>query len=228
MTRSAPLRLGVLFSGAGTNLKAILDACERRAIDAEVRVAITNRPAAPGIQFGRDHGVPTLVFARADYPSRAAQQAAMADALVEHEVELAVTPGLDQILRGAFQERFDGPRFNIHPSLLPAFGGGLHAARDALDWGAKVTGVTVHFSTDDLDAGPIILQEALPIEEGDTEESLMTRIHEVEHRLLPAAIQLFAEDRLQIEGRRVRILPPQPVRPEALEEQAPGKGQDRG
>jgi phosphoribosylglycinamide formyltransferase 1 len=207
VSRSSPLRVGVLFSGTGTNLKAILEACEQRKIFAEVRVAVTNRASAGGISFAKDHGIPVRVLAREDFPTRAAQQTAFGGALVEHDVELAVAAGFDQILREPFQERFPGPRFNIHPSLLPAFGGGLHAIRDALEWGVKVTGVTVHFADENLDAGPIILQESVCIDEDDTEDTLAERVHEVEHRILPAAIQLFAEDRLQIEGRRVRILP---------------------
>lgn len=204
--RLSPLRVGVLFSGAGTNLNAILEACERHEIDAEVRVAITNRPRAGGIRFAESHGVPMLVLARESFPTRAAQQVAFADALVKYDVELAIAAGFDQILREPFEERFHGPRFNIHPSLLPAFGGGLHAIRDALEWGVKVTGVTVHFATEELDGGPIILQESVCVDDNDTEETLGERIHEVEHRLLPASIQLFAEGRLQIDGRRVRIL----------------------
>lgn len=208
------LRVGVLFSGAGTNLNAILEACERHEIDAEVCVAITNRPQAAGCQYSRNRGIPTLVMPRESFPTRAAQQAAMADALREHEVELVVLAGCDQILNADPRFASSGPfanrMINIHPSLLPAFGGGLHAVRDALAWGVKVTGVTVHIANDELDAGPIILQTPVPIEEGDTEESLFERIQEVEHRLLPAAIQLFADDRLRIEGRRVRILPAAP------------------
>lgn len=205
--RSSPLRVGVLFSGAGTNLNAILEACARHEIDAEVRVAITNRTSAGGLAFAKRHSVPTFVLPREDFSTRALQQRAFAEALVEHEVELAVAAGFDQILREPFQECFDGPRFNIHPSLLPAFGGGLHAIRDALEWGVKVTGVTVHFADENLDAGPIILQESVCVSEDDTEGTLASRIHAVEHHLLPTAIQLFAEDRLRIEGRRVRILP---------------------
>ncbi|MBI4213324.1 MAG: phosphoribosylglycinamide formyltransferase [Chloroflexi bacterium] len=206
--RAAPLRLGVLFSGAGSNLKAILEACERGAIDAEVRVAITNRPRAAGCAFSRDRGIPTLVIPRNAFPGREAQQAAFRQACVDHGVELVIQAGFDQILDSAFVAEFRDRMINLHPSLLPAFGGGMHAVRDALDWGAKVTGVTVHIANDDLDAGPIVLQEAVAIEEEDTEETLLARIHEVEHRLLPAAIQLFAEGRVRVAGRRAHILPP--------------------
>lgn len=207
MTRSAPLGLGVFFSGAGTNLNAILQACERGEIDAEVRVAITNRPQAAGCAYSRERGIPTVVFPRNDFPSREAQQAAMLAAAIAHGAELIVQVGFDQILNNAFVERFRNRMINLHPALLPAFGGGMHAVRDALEWGAKVTGATVHIATEDLDAGPIIAQEAVRIEEDDTEQTLLARVQEVEHRLVPAAIQLFAEDRVRVEGRRARILP---------------------
>lgn len=212
MTRPTPLRVGVFFSGAGSNLKAILEACSRHEIDAEVALAITNRPAAAGIAHAQKHHAPLLVMPREDFPSRAAQQAAMAEAMLDHRVELIVQVGFDQILREPFVKRFGNAGINLHPSLLPAFGGGLHAVHDALNWGVKVTGVTVHFATEDLDAGPIILQEAVRVEEDDTEETLLARVQEVEHRLVPAAIQLIAEDRLRVEGRRVRILP-RPTQP---------------
>jgi phosphoribosylglycinamide formyltransferase-1 len=139
------------------------------------------------------------------------QQAAIVDALVRYSVGLVILAGFDQVLNADHRLGADGPfanrMINLHPSLLPAFGGGMHAIRDALEWGAKVTGVTVHIANDDLDAGPIVLQEAVPIRDDDTEESLAARLHDVEHRLLPAAIQLFAEDRVRIEGRRIFILP---------------------
>jgi phosphoribosylglycinamide formyltransferase-1 len=197
----------VVISGAGTNLDAILRSCEQAEIDAEVRVVITNRPEAAGLAYSRSRGIPTLVFPRAEYTSREAQQQAMAQALMEHGVELVISAGFDQILIPEFVRQFPNRIITLHPALLPAFSGGLHAVRDALDWGAKVTGCTVFFATDDLDAGPIILQEAVRVEEDDTEESLLTRIHEAEHRILPAAIQLYAMGRLSVEGRRVRILP---------------------
>ena len=205
--RATPLSLGVFFSGAGTNLKAILEACARHEIDAEVRLALTNRPQSPGIRFAKECAAPLAVLRRDQFPTRAAQQAAMLEAAISHGVELVVQVGFDQILNNAFVERYRNRMINLHPSLLPAFGGGLHAVRDALDWGAKVTGVTVHIANEDLDAGPILLQEAVAIREDDTEETLYARVQEVEHRLVPAAIQLFAEDRVRLEGRRALILP---------------------
>jgi phosphoribosylglycinamide formyltransferase-1 len=198
-----------LISGQGTNLNAILHACQQETLAAEVRLVISNRPEAPGLRYGREAGVATAVVARGEYPSRDAQHRAMLDELVRRGVELVVLAGFDQILSDEFVERYSGRIVNVHPSLLPAFGGGMHAVRDALDHGVKVTGVTVHLIAADLpdvDSGPIVLQEAVPLLEDDTEESLLTRIHAVEHRLLPAAIQLVAEGRLVIAGRRTRIL----------------------
>lgn len=137
----------------------------------------------------------------------------MAEALVAHGVELIVLAGFDQILSDDFVRRFSCRIMNLHPSLLPAFGAGMHAVREALQWGVKVTGCTVHFigsEFSEADSGPVIVQEGVRVEEDDTEESLLARIHEAEYRILPAAIQLYAEGRLRVEGRRVRILPPAP------------------
>ena len=203
---SRKLPVGVLISGRGTNLDAILRRCQERRLDAEVRAIISNRPQAPGLAFGRSRGIPTFVFAKSDYADREAQQIAMADCLDQHDVELVVLAGFDQILVPAFVQRFPLRMINLHPSLLPAFSGGMHAVRDALNAGVKVTGCTVHLVTDDLDGGPILLQEAVAVAEDDDEESLLARVHEAEHRILPAAIQLFAERRVRIDGAKVRIL----------------------
>ncbi len=206
-TRARPLPVGVLISGKGTNLNAILARCEDGTLDAEVRAVISNRPEAEGLASGRARGVPSFAFSRSDYADRQAQQMAMADCLKAHGVDLVVLAGFDQILAPGFVDRFRGRIINLHPSLLPSFAGGMHAVRDALAAGVKITGCTVHFVTDDLDGGPIILQEAAPVHEDDDEQSLLARVHEAEHRLLPAAIQLCAEGRLAIEGRRVKVLP---------------------
>lgn len=201
------LPIGVLISGQGTNLSVILSRSDDETLSAEPRVVISNRPGAEGLAFGRDRGVPTFAFARSDYADRLAQQTAIADALDAHGADLIVLAGFDQILVPEFVARFAGRMINLHPSLLPSFPGGMHAVRDALAAGVKLTGCTVHFVTDDLDGGPIILQEAVPVADDDDEQSLLQRVHEAEHRILPAAIQLFAEGRLRVEGRRVRTLP---------------------
>jgi phosphoribosylglycinamide formyltransferase 1 len=201
----AKLRLGVLVSGRGSNLQAIIDAIERGDLAAEIAVVISNRPEAVALDRAKQHGVPGLVFKRRDYPSRAEQNQAMAEALDASGVELVVMAGYDQIVSSDFLEHFAGRIINIHPSLLPAFGGGLHAQADALNYGAKVSGCTVHFVAGEIDGGPIILQAAVPVLEDDTVESLAARILEQEHRILPEAIRLFDEGRLEIQGRRVRI-----------------------
>jgi phosphoribosylglycinamide formyltransferase 1 len=203
------LPIAVLISGQGTNLKAILDACAAGALAAEVRLVVSNRANAPGLAHGRHAGVPTVAIPRGDYPTRDAQHHAIVGELTRRGVELIVLAGFDQILSDELVGYFSGRIINLHPSLLPAFGGGMHAVRDALEHGVKVTGVTVHFLMAELpgvDTGPIILQESVPVLEDDTEASLLARIHRVEHRLLPAAIQLIAEGRLVIDGRRTRVL----------------------
>ena len=202
------LPIGVLISGQGTNLRAILSRCDSGQLDAAVRVVISNRAAAPGLEYSRSRGIPTFVIARADYASRAAQQRAMQERLKAHGVDLVVLAGFDQILGREFVAEPSYRIVNLHPSLLPAFGGGMHAVRDALAHGVKVTGCTVHFVVPDdfeADCGPIILQRAVEVLDDDTEETLAARVHDVEHEILPEAIQLCAEGRLTVEGRRVRI-----------------------
>ncbi|MBX5491838.1 MAG: phosphoribosylglycinamide formyltransferase [Chloroflexi bacterium] len=203
---AAPLALGVLVSGRGTNLMAIHAAITRGELPARIVLVGSNRPEAPAVAWARAQGLPVGVFPRTAYASRAEAQAALARALQEAGAELVVMAGWDQVLTPAFVAAFEGRLMNIHPSLLPAFAGTMHAVEDALAWGVKVTGCTVHYVTPEVDAGPIILQAAVPVAEDDTPDSLLARIHEQEHQLLPRAIALHAAGRLRIEGRRVRIL----------------------
>jgi phosphoribosylglycinamide formyltransferase 1 len=199
-------RLGVLISGRGSNLLAILEAIERGELPAEVALVVSNRAEAPGLEHARARGIPIFVADRAVYPRRADRQDAIRQALEAVEVDLLVLAGWDEILLPSFVAAYRGRILNIHPSLLPAFPRGLHAQADALAHGIKVSGCTVHFVTDDVDGGPIILQRAVPVLEDDTPETLAARILAEEHRALPEAIRLHAEGRLRIEGRRVRIL----------------------
>jgi phosphoribosylglycinamide formyltransferase 1 len=208
--RVAAVPIAVLISGAGTNLRAILEQVDDGRLDARVQVVVTNRASAAGLEFARTRGIPCFVFPRQQFADRDARDTAIADCLIEHGVDLVVLAGYDQILGDAFVQRFSWRIMNLHPSLLPAFGGGMHAVRDAFEYGAKVTGCTIHFVADDFptaDSGPVILQQAVPILEDDTEETLLERVHMAEHQIFPAAIQLYAEGRLQREGRRIRILP---------------------
>jgi len=198
------LRLGVLVSGRGSNLQAILEACARPGFPAQVAVVVSDRRAAPALERAARAGVPARLLDPKDHADRTAYDAAVARALEEHRVELVCLAGWMRILTPAFVGAWKGRIMNIHPSLLPAFPG-LAAQRQALEHGVKVAGATVHFVDEGVDTGPIILQACVPVREDDTEETLSARILAEEHRLYPEAIRLFAEGRLRIQGRRVTI-----------------------
>lgn len=206
--RAGPLPLGVLISGRGSNLLAILEAIERGELAASVAVVACNRPEAPGLAHATSRGIPTFIAGRAAYPARVHRHRAIADALVAARVELVVLAGWDEILVPELIGRFDGRILNVHPSLLPAFAGTLHAQREALAYGVKVSGCTVHLVTDDVDGGPIILQRTVPVREDDSPETLSARILAEEHRAFPEVIRLWAAGRVRVEGRRATILPP--------------------
>ncbi len=199
------LRLGVLVSGRGTNLQALLDAIARGDLRAEVALVACNRQGAGAIDRAERAGVPVELFTQREYGIREGQQAAIADRLEALGVDLVVCAGWDRIFTAEFVRRFPGRIINVHPSLLPAFGGGLHAVRDALEYGVKITGCTVHFVTDELDSGPVISQAAVAVLPDDTEETLAERIHVEEHSLLVEAVGLFAQGKLEIAGRTVRV-----------------------
>lgn len=198
-------RLGVLVSGGGTNLQAIIDACDTRSLDAEVAVVFSNQASAFGLKRARRHSIPTATLDRNKYETARFYDHALLGVLQDHAVDVVVMAGYMRLLGREVLTAFPDRVVNIHPALLPSFPGanGIH---DAFDHGVKVTGVTVHFATAEYDTGPIIAQETVVIEEDDTAETLEARIHEVEHRLYPAALQLLVQDRLRIEGRRVRVL----------------------
>lgn len=198
-----PLRLGVLVSGRGTNLQAIADAICSGELEAKVALVVCNHGGAKAIERAEAARVPVEVYERSDYPSRLAKQRVIARRLAEEEVDLVVCAGWDRILEAEFVEWFRGRIINVHPSLLPAFGGGLHAIEEALEYGVKVAGCTVHFVTAEVDAGPIISQSAVPVLPGDTAETLAERIHEEEHRLLVAAVRDYGAGRLRVSGRVV-------------------------
>lgn len=204
---TACLRLGVLASGRGTNLQALLDRTEAQQIPARVVAVVSNRRDALALERAERVGVPAAVFARADFSSRPAQERAMVEFLREQQVDLVVLAGYVPVIGPTLLDAYRHRIVNIHPSLLPAFGGTLHAQADALHHGVKVTGCTVHFVTTDVDGGPIVLQRTVPVLEDDTEESLAARILVEEHEALPEAIRLIAAGRVQIVGHRIRILP---------------------
>jgi phosphoribosylglycinamide formyltransferase 1 len=194
-------RIAVLVSGSGSNLQVLLDA---DALGGDVVLVASDNPASLGLDLAPSAGVATAAVAPADHPDRPAWEAALADAVAAAEPDLVVLAGFMKILSGAFVTRW--PTINVHPSILPAFPGG-RAVEDALAWGAKVTGCTVHYVDEQVDHGPIIAQEAVPILDGDDRATLHARIQAVEHRLLPEAVRLFCAGRLLVEDRSVRILP---------------------
>jgi phosphoribosylglycinamide formyltransferase 1 len=198
------MRVGVLVSGSGTNLQAILDSREPGLY--EVALVVSNKPDAHGLERAVRAGVPVAVVEQADFPDRVSFDMAVADALDQAGIDLVCLAGYMRILSPEFVKRFPDRILNIHPALLPAFPG-AHAVVDALEWGAKVTGTTVHVVDDEVDHGPIVLQEAVTIEDGDTESSLHERIKRAEHRLYPEAVRLFAQGRVVVEGRRISVLP---------------------
>jgi phosphoribosylglycinamide formyltransferase 1 len=201
---SAPLRVGVLVSGRGSNLQALLEACRAPGFPARVAVVISDREHAPALDRARAAGVEALWINPKDFADREQFDAALVRELEARKVGLVCQAGFMRILSPVYVRAFAGRALNIHPSLLPAFPG-LHPQRQALDHGVTVTGATVHFVEDGVDSGPIVLQAAVPVEPHDTETTLAARILTEEHRLYPAAVRLFAEGRLEIVGRRVRI-----------------------
>jgi phosphoribosylglycinamide formyltransferase-1 len=200
--RSVPLVLGVLASGRGSNLQAILDAIEAGRCPARVAVVVSDRKDALALERARRAGASAMHLDPKAYPDRAAFDEAVAEVLDQYATELVCLAGYMRVLSVEFVRRFPGRILNVHPALLPAFPG-LHAQRQAIQHGVKVAGATVHFVDDGVDTGPIVLQSAVPIRDDDTEETLGARILVEEHRLYPEAIRLYAEGRLRIEGRRV-------------------------
>jgi phosphoribosylglycinamide formyltransferase-1 len=198
------LIIGVLVSGRGTNLQQILDDVEKGKLHASVLVVVSNRESAQALAKAKAHGIPTIVIDPKTYASTEEYDGAILDALKNHDVDLVVLAGYMKVVSSVLIEAYRNRMMNIHPSLLPAFPG-LHAQRQALECGVKMAGCTVHFVAEEVDAGPIILQAAVPVEEHDTEESLSARILEQEHQILPKALQLYSEGRLKVVGRRVEI-----------------------
>jgi len=199
-----PLRVGVLASGRGSNFRALAEAAQAGRIPATMIVLISDRETAPALDIARAHGIEALFLDPKQYPSREAHEKAIIGVLEERRIDLVCHAGYMRIFTPAYVAHFRGRAFNIHPSLLPAFPG-LHAQRQALDHGVRVAGATVHFVDEGVDSGPIVLQAAVPVLPGDTEESLAQRILVEEHRIYPEAVRLFAEGRLYIEGRIVKI-----------------------
>jgi phosphoribosylglycinamide formyltransferase-1 len=206
---------GALISGAGTNLQAIIDRIAARRLDCELRVVISNRPEAAGLARASAAGIATKVIDHRRYAARADFDRAVIDALRDAGVELVLLAGFDRLIGPAFVDAFPSRIMNIHPALLPAFKG-LHAQVDAVDYGVKIAGATVHFVDRETDHGPIIVQGAVAVRPDDTAATLRERILAVEHEIYPTAIQLYAEGRLSVDGRRVVVHGPRPSLPGPL------------
>jgi len=202
MARQVPI--GVLVSGSGTNLQAIIDAIETKRLDAKIEVVLSNNADAQGLVRAQNHGVPTTVLDHKQFPSREAYDQAVVDILRARGVELVVLAGFMRLLSPVFVKAYSNRIMNIHPALLPSFPG-LHVQKKALEHGVRFSGCTVHFVNEECDEGPIIIQAVVPVFPDDSEESLAARILKQEHRIYPRAIQLYAEGRLRVEGRRVFV-----------------------
>ncbi|HET9110682.1 MAG TPA: phosphoribosylglycinamide formyltransferase [Ktedonobacterales bacterium] len=199
--------IGVLVSGRGSNLQAILRAIDSGELCAHVALVISSRHDAPALEIAARAGVATRVIVPKDYPSRAEAGAAIVAALRAADVRLVALAGYKPILDGSVVRAYPSAILNVHPSLLPAFAGGMapRPQTEALEAGVKLTGCTVHFVTEEVDAGPIIAQAAVPVLDGDTVETLSARILAEEHRLLPQALDLALSGRLMVDGKRVVI-----------------------
>jgi len=198
------INLGVLISGRGSNLQAIIDSAEAGQIPAKVAVVISNRSDAFGLERAKKHNIPAVVFEPEKFKDKNTYELEIVKTLKQRKVELVCLAGYMRIVGGVLLEHYQGRMINIHPALLPAFPG-LHVQKAALDHGVKVSGATVHFVDAGCDTGPIIVQAAVPVFESDTEETLSARILEQEHKIYPLAIKLFAEGKIKIQGRRVVI-----------------------
>ncbi len=198
-------KVAILLSGRGSNFRALSDAIDQGRIPAKIALVISNRPEAPGLQYARDRGFKSVCIPSAGM-DREAFDRLMAREIDAEAIDFICLAGFMRILSSWFVQRYPLRILNIHPSLLPAFPG-VHAQRQALLWGAKVTGCTVHFVDEELDHGPIIVQFPVPVLEGDTEDTLSDRILVHEHEIYPDALKIVCEERYRIEGRRLIIKP---------------------
>jgi len=196
--------IAVLVSGGGTNLQSIIDASERGEIPCRVALVLSNKEDAYGLVRARKHGIPTEIVRHRDFPTREDFDARLVEVVGDSGAELVCLAGFMRVLTPVFVRAFPNRILNIHPALLPSFPG-THGQRQALEYGVRFSGCSVHFLDEGVDTGPIIVQAVVPVYDDDTEETLGARILTQEHRIYPMAIRLFFEGRLKIEGRRVRI-----------------------
>ena len=198
------VNIGVLVSGSGSNLQAIIDQIEQERLPAEIKIVISNNPDAYALKRCSKHAIPTRMVSHLDFRKREDFDGQMAPILKSYDVELVALAGFMRVLTPAFLRAFPMGVMNIHPALLPAFPG-THVQQKALEYGVKFSGCTVHFVDEGMDTGPIIIQAVVPVYDGDTVDTLSARILKEEHRIYPLAIRLYAEGRLKIKGRKVLI-----------------------
>ncbi|NTV48166.1 MAG: phosphoribosylglycinamide formyltransferase [Geobacteraceae bacterium] len=204
MSGNLPCRLGVLVSGSGTNLQAIIDRIESGEICAEIACVISNKADAYALTRAANHGIPTVIHENYRFSDRQSYDTATVEILRSYNVDLVILAGFMRILTDVMVSAFPNAIMNIHPALLPSFQG-LHAQQQALDYGVRYTGCTVHFVDCGTDTGPIILQSVVPVEQDDTEETLSARIQKAEHQTFAAAIKLYVDGKIKVDGRRVLI-----------------------
>jgi phosphoribosylglycinamide formyltransferase-1 len=198
------LKLGVLISGNGSNLQSIIDHIEKGSLKAVIKIVISNNPDAYGITRAKKHGIPVVVLKNGDFKNKEAFDLELIRILESKSVDLVILAGFMRIITPTLLKAFPQKIMNIHPALLPSFPG-IHGQKQALEYGVKISGCTVHFVDEGVDTGPIIIQKTVQVFDDDTEETLAARILTEEHRIYPQAIQLFAEGKMEIKGRKVRI-----------------------
>ena len=198
--------IAVLVSGGGSNLQAMIDRVEEGVLGADIRLVVSNNPEAYGLERARKHGIPAHALNHVDFPDRGSHERAVMAAVREAGAEAVVLAGYMRFLSPLFVEGFRDRILNIHPALLPSFPG-THGQRDAAEYGVKLAGPTVHFVDEELDHGPIIIQAALPVVQGEDGDSLARRILRLEHRIYPQAVQWLASGRLTVKGRQVCLAP---------------------
>ncbi len=204
MVQKNKLRLGILASGGGTNLQSIIDQCRQQTINAEIVLIVSNNPDAGALDRAANAGLQHICINHRDFSDRSSFDHSVVAALKEADVDLVVLAGFMRIISEVFLEAYPQRIINIHPALLPAFPG-LHVQKKALEYGARFSGCTVHFVDGGVDTGPIIIQAVVPIHDNDTEKTLAARILQQEHKIYPYAIQLFADNRIRLDGRRVIV-----------------------
>jgi phosphoribosylglycinamide formyltransferase-1 len=209
---SGNTRIGVLASGGGSNMQAIMDGIDAGAIDGRIVLVVSDNPEAYALQRAAHAGIATAVLPYKDFPSRNAFTQAITARLQAAEVDLVVHAGFMRMVTHEIVDAYYGRMMNIHPALLPSFGGagyyGHHVHEAVLAYGAKISGCTVHFVTEEVDGGPIIVQRCVPVLEDDTPDSLAARVLQEEHRAFPEAVALYCAGRLRLDGRCVRVLAP--------------------